>query len=201
MIEQFFRKSIQIISIDPLLNRRWFQKINPTTVTIFGFIFGLCAFWSVIVNQSILALCFLLLSGYCDMLDGSLARKTKRVSKIGAMLDLFFDRVVEFLIILGFYFVDPTRGLACLVMLGSVYLCVTSFFVVGMFSQNDTEKSFYYNPGLIERAEAFIFFGLMIVFPKSFTLLSALFSSLVLLTALIRLFEFIKLTLRINSNS
>lgn len=201
MIEQFFRKSIQTISVDLLLNRRWFQKINPTTVTIFGFIFGVFAFGSVIVNQSVLALCFLLLSGYCDMLDGSLARKTKRTSKIGAMLDLFFDRFVEFLMILSFYFVDPTRSLMCILMLGSIYLCVTSFFVVGMFSQNDTEKSFYYSPGLIERAEAFIFFGLMIVFPNSFILLSALFSSLVLLTAFIRLFEFIKLSLRIHSNS
>lgn len=75
-------------------------------------------------------------------------------------------------------------------MLTSILLCVTSFLVVGIFTEKQTEKSFYYSPGLIERGEAFFFFILMILFPSYFVLLSSLFILLVLLTTAIRVVQF-----------
>lgn len=69
------------------------------------------------------------------------------------------DRVVEFVVVLALWFVAPQqRGLWCLLMLGSMLLCITSFLVVGIFSENQSQKSFHYSSGLMERAEAFSFF-------------------------------------------
>lgn len=125
------------------------------------------------------------------MLDGSLARHQNKTSPIGAALDITADRLVEFAIILGLFLIDPhKRGLLCLLMLGSVLLCITTFLVVGIFSENQSEKGFHYSPGLMERTEAFAFFALMMLFPIYFTPLAAIFSALTFFTAGKRLYEF-----------
>ncbi len=132
----------------------------------------------------------LLLSGYLDMLDGSLARFQGTSSPSGAVLDIISDRVVEFAVVLGLYLVQGSeRGLLSLCMLGSIFLCVTSFLVVGIFSQNTSTKSFHYSSGLIERAEAFIFFIALIVFPTFFAPLAIAFTALVLYTTAHRLMQ------------
>lgn len=143
------------------------------------------------MHKTIPALAMLLLSGFLDILDGSVARFKNKTSQFGAVLDITGDRLVEFCVILGLYLYEPeTRSLNCLLMLGSVLLCVTSFLVVGIFTPNQTDKGFHYSPGLMERAEAFIFFFLMIACPPAFSSLSYLFSTLVFLTAFVRLWEF-----------
>jgi phosphatidylglycerophosphate synthase len=137
------------------------------------------------------ALTALLFSGFLDTIDGSLARHTQRASSQGAALDICCDRLVEFSIVLGLYLVDPvTRGFDTLLMLGSVLLCVTTFLVAGIFSEQSSYKSFYYSPGLIERTEAFILFFAMIAWPSQFYWLAPLFTLLVMLTAAIRLWQF-----------
>ena len=133
------------------------------------------------------------MTGFLDTLDGSLARHLKTTSPKGTVFDITSDRLVEFSIILGLYAFDPThRALGTLLMLGSVLICVTSFLVVGIFEDNQTEKGFHYSPGIMERAEAFLFFGAMILFPSYFMILAILFTSLVFLTAVIRLSQFSK---------
>ena len=132
----------------------------------------------------------LITSGFFDTLDGSLARSQQATSNRGAVFDIIADRAVEWGVILGLYFYDPSRSLLCLLMMGSILLCITSFLVVGMFQENTSEKSFHYSPGLMERAEAFIFFSLMILLPQFFTVLAILFVALVLLTAILRAYQF-----------
>ena len=68
-------------------------------------------------------------------------------------------------------------------MLGSMLICITSFLVIGIFTKNNGEKGFYYSQGLMERAEAFIFFMLMIIFPAAFRILAIVFTFLLLVTA------------------
>jgi phosphatidylglycerophosphate synthase len=190
MLDSYCRSFFQKAAIHPLLKMKWIGSLNPIVLTFLGLVSGCSSFLFLIFGKSILAVVFLLLSGFFDVLDGSVARAQKTESNKGAALDLISDRFVEFLIILGLYWVDPTRGLYTLLMLGSTYLCVTSFFIVGLFSSNLSEKSFFYSPGLIERSEAFLFFTAMILFPSRFVFLSSLFSILVFFTAFLRLFEF-----------
>jgi phosphatidylglycerophosphate synthase len=143
------------------------------------------------LEQGALALVALGISGYLDTLDGSLARHLQSTSDKGAACDIVSDRVVEFSIIFGLYLQDPIpRASLCLLMLGSVLFCISSFLVVGIFSANDSHKSFHYSPGIMERTEAFIFFAAFILFPQAFTVLASFFSLLVALTGLLRMLEF-----------
>lgn len=193
MIDSYFRAPYQKLLIDPLLKNRWIAKASPIKITLLGGVFGLAIPFALYLGSPLLALCFLGLSGFCDTLDGSLARHQQRSTPQGAILDITLDRAVELGIILGLYFVDPEgRALFSLLMLGAIFLCVTTFLVVGVFTENDSEKSFHYSPGIIERGEAFLFFALMILFPSFFTLLGAFFSLLTLITAIYRLVQFIK---------
>lgn len=185
MIDSYLRSPYQTLLVDPLA--RHLQRLPPNLITLLSCLAGL----SVLLLPPLLAPLALLLSGYLDTLDGTLARLHKRTSPLGTALDITSDRLVEFATILALFLIDPTtRGLPCLLMLGAILLCITSFLVVGIFSQNTSSKSFHYSPGLIERAEAFLFFTALFLLPKFFPFLAYTFALLVFTTALIRLYQF-----------
>lgn len=190
VLEQLFRQYYQKLLVDPLIVRIT-SYINPLCVTLSAGLFGILFVPAIVYGHNILAIFLLLLSGYLDTFDGALAPHTNSSTAFGAVLDIIMDRIVEFLVVFGFLLVDPMqRCIWCLLMLGNILICVTSFLVVGIFTSNDTEKGFYYSPGFIERAEAFIFFTLMVLFPYYFRGLSIVFSLLVFMTTVIRLYEF-----------
>ena len=62
---------------------------------------GVCTylFW---IQQLLWGIFFLLLAGFIDMLDGSVARATGQQTRFGAVLDHTLDRYAEFLFLLGF---------------------------------------------------------------------------------------------------
>ena len=193
MIDSNYRSPYQRLIIEPLLKKAFLKGVSPLTVTLIGVASGILIPLFLYLHQSISALVLLGISGFCDTLDGSLARHKKLSSPAGAVLDIVADRLVEWAILLGLFLYAPeSRGFMTIWMLGSVLLCITTFLVVGIFQENSSEKSFHYSPGLVERAEAFIFFSLMILFPNFFTLLALLFGALTLLTAIIRIKQFIK---------
>lgn len=191
MIDSRFRNPYQRWIVEPILKTQAIQRFSPNTLTLFACLFGISILPLLALHYSHLALAALIMTGFLDTLDGSLARHLKTTSPKGTVFDITSDRLVEFSIILGLYAFDPThRALGTLLMLGSVLICVTSFLVVGIFEDNQTEKGFHYSPGIMERAEAFLFFGAMILFPSYFMILAILFTSLVFLTAVIRLRQF-----------
>ncbi|MDE4940495.1 CDP-alcohol phosphatidyltransferase, partial [Francisella tularensis subsp. holarctica] len=73
-----------------------------------------------------------------------------------------------------------------LLMMMSIIVCISSWLLVGIFSQNESSKSFYYSPGLIERAETFIFFIVMFLFPNRVGVLGLIYTLLGLWTTLYR---------------
>lgn len=191
MIESILRKTYQKVCVDPVLKPKSAAKLHPLWITLAGTLTGMTVPFLLVASSPLTAIAFLLLSGYLDTLDGSLARKVEKTSTFGAALDIVSDRVVESAVIIGLFLVAPqTRGLPCLLMLGSTLLCVTTFLVVGIFTQNTSEKSFHYSPGLMERAEAFALFIAMMALPSAFLFLSGLYTLLVMATAFIRLYQF-----------
>ncbi|MFN7097964.1 MAG: CDP-alcohol phosphatidyltransferase family protein [Gammaproteobacteria bacterium] len=193
MLETRYREYYQRWLINPMLKllSNW---LSATRVTVMAGLVGFLVMpllWFHLCGYATLCL---LLSGYLDTLDGSLARVQQMATPHGAVLDIVTDRFVEIMVIIGLWGVAPDhRSLLCLLMLASILMCVTSFLVVGIFTQNEGAKSFYYSPGLIERAEAFIFFILLIWLPHQFVLIASIFSALVLLTAISRIYQFFKL--------
>lgn len=190
MLETYVRPIYQTLLVTPVA-KALVNKLTPNHITYMACLSGVLVFPLLCLGSSLGAVLCLCLSGYCDTLDGTLARLTQTSSNQGTILDIVCDRLVEFAVMLGLFAVDPTnRAWLTLFMLGSVLLCVTSFLVVGIFTPNTSEKSFHYSPGLMERAEAFIFFTAMIIWKNAFTELATLFTLLVGLTAVLRLFQY-----------
>lgn len=190
MIEQTLRPFYQRVMVQPLVTRLS-TKVKPLHITLAALIFGLAFCPALWLGYPWLAIFFLLLSGYCDTLDGTLARHQKSSSEIGSVIDIMADRAVEFSAILGFYWLEPTtRATSTIFLLGSILLCITSFLVVAIFSTNASEKSFHYSPGLIERAETFLFFIVMVLIPQAYIELALLLTGLITITTCIRLYQY-----------
>ncbi len=191
MIEAHFRKNYQKLFVDPILGLNSLQNVNPLTVTCIACFLGVSTAPLLFFGYPILAFLMLLASGFLDTVDGALARKQKTTSDKGAAFDLISDRMVESAALIGLYAVAPAaRALPTILMLCSMFVCISSFLVVSLFTEKASEKSFFYSPGIIERAETFVFFGAMILFPASFETLAYSFALLVFMTAFIRMYQF-----------
>lgn len=192
MIEAKCRPFFQAYCIEPLAERiDKHQWLTPNQITLLACVSGCLVAPALYLALPGVAITLLLFSGYCDVLDGSVARLSKQLQPTGSLYDIVSDRLVEFMVVMGLFFVDMSqRGAYCLWMLGSILICVTSFLVVGILTENDGQKGFYYSPGLMERAEAFIFFIAMIGWPKQFPLLAMMFSVLVFWTAIVRVKDY-----------
>lgn len=193
MLDSKLRKHYDKVLLDPLINRGYFDKVNPHLLTLIACLSGISAGLFLWVDKPLCAFLALFLSGFLDTVDGALARRQGLSSPKGAAIDIVSDRLVECSVVLGLFSVSPpSRDLLTLLMLVSVLICITSFLVVGIFSPKESEKSFHYSPGLMERTEAFLFFAAMILLPGYFAPLSILFSVLVFLTGLTRIRQFVK---------
>ena len=122
-----------------------------------------------------------------------LLAKKNIVSTLGTIYDISSDRVVEFIVVLYLFLQSPVdRALVSIFMLGAILICVTTFLVVGIVSEQKKEKTFHYSLGLIERAEAFIFFILMVMLPQYYQFSAWTFVILVFYTSCYKVIEFKK---------
>ncbi|MBK2046234.1 CDP-alcohol phosphatidyltransferase family protein [Allofrancisella guangzhouensis] len=189
MIEQTIRPWFQKHLINTIAAIISTSDVSANTITTLSFITGAISAL-LILWMPWLAVIFLLLSGYLDVLDGTIARMQNTSSAFGTMLDILSDRFVESFIIIALFIAQPQIAWVGLFMMMSIVACVSSFLLVGIFSQQESHKSFYYSPGLMERAETFIFFIIMILLPSTVLWLGILFTILVLWTTFYRVGEF-----------
>lgn len=77
--------------------------------------FGLGVYW---YYAAITGSVLLLISGFFDIVDGSVARVTKQASKKGAFLDSSFDKISEVVIFAGIAFGGLADPFWCLLALG-----------------------------------------------------------------------------------
>lgn len=178
--------------VDPFIDRTASSLLKvgltATQVTHIAFVIGVTSGIFIYLDQPILALVVLWLSGFLDAVDGSMARKSKS-SAWGTLLDISYDRVVEISVIVGLAFLYPDSMWALLLLACSIIWAMTIFLTVGALTEKKGMKSFYYQAGLAERTEGFILFSLMILFPSYLTLLTLVFLAVELFTAFQRLSE------------
>ncbi|WP_090844131.1 CDP-alcohol phosphatidyltransferase family protein [Alkalicoccus daliensis] len=179
-------------TVQPLLNKSADAalKIGLTAnqVTIIGFLVGISAGGAVYLGYSWLALALLWFSGYLDAVDGTMARKTTS-TKFGTVLDVSFDRLVEAGIIVGLAFRFPDLMWVMLLLVVSILYTVTIFLTVGAVADENSEKSFYYQPAIAERTEGFILLSLMIIFVNYLLFFTLLFLAVELIAAMQRLYH------------
>jgi CDP-diacylglycerol--glycerol-3-phosphate 3-phosphatidyltransferase len=78
------------------------KVISPNVLTLFGLFFSLVAALLVGLGMPLFvaAIC-LLAAGFCDMLDGAVARGANMVTSFGGYLDSVLDRYSDLLVMLG----------------------------------------------------------------------------------------------------
>ncbi|ALS74036.1 CDP-alcohol phosphatidyltransferase [Planococcus rifietoensis] len=187
MLDTYARKHVQPAvdkTADYLLKKGW----TADGVTKTAFAIGLSSGVFIYLNQPALALIALWLSGFLDVVDGTMARKTKP-SPWGTLLDISFDRLVEISVILGLAFRFPDSMWALLLLSASIIVAMTIFLTVGALSEKQGTKSFYYQAGLAERTEGFILFTLMIIFSPYLTAITLLFIAVQIFTIFQRMAE------------
>jgi CDP-diacylglycerol---glycerol-3-phosphate 3-phosphatidyltransferase len=112
--------------------------VTPNQVTIAGTVLNAGVAVLIVFDHLIYAGILLLVAGLCDMLDGSLARHTQKVTPFGAFLDSSLDRVSEGMVLAGIAYLlavqVPADGghrgaidasLVVLALLGSILVSYT----------------------------------------------------------------------------
>lgn len=167
-----------------------FEKINwkPTHVTIAALVTGLVASASFLFKAPVaVPIVLLWFSGYLDTVDGALARRTKKTTPVGTMLDIFFDRVVELSFIVSFAIRFPESVFSQLILVCAIVLSMTVFLTSGTLLKNNGIKSFRYQTGLMERTDGFILFTIMMIFDDYMKYTAAIYALLIFFTAIQRL--------------
>ena len=191
MIDSRLRHQLQP-HFDRLAKKLHRAGFTPVQITLAAFSAGLAAAFLLSRQWMMASLLLLWISGVLDVLDGTLARISGKVSTAGALLDLILDRMVEAAMILGFFAVSPEQALAHLLFLIGMIFNFSTFLAAGALFPNQNGKSMHYDPGILERTETFILFTLMIFWPAGrFGLLMA-FNALMFITGILRFSRLIR---------
>ena len=117
------RKRVEKVCTDPVVNLLEKTGITPNTLTWIGFFIALVtAVFAALGNMPVAGL-LLLFGGYFDMLDGSLARRTGKVSVFGEVLDSTLDRLSEGAVLIGILYWFTVVGSVWGIMLVGVTIC------------------------------------------------------------------------------
>ncbi len=81
-------------------------RLRPAYYTVMGLIFSFLYLAMMYQGNIFLALLFILLSGFMDVLDGLAARLVYSPSRFGAFIDSIFDRIEDGIYIMGLVFVE-----------------------------------------------------------------------------------------------
>ena len=164
-------------------------KLTPNNVTVLALLLGISTSIFLYFDMQIIAVTLLWVSGYLDAVDGAIARRSNSSSSFGTLLDIVSDRILEvsIVLVLGLKFVDVRYNLIVLTV--CILMSMTIFLTVGALSEKKGVKSFYYQAGVAERSEGFIFFSLMILIPSYLGIITNIFSILIIITAIQRFFE------------
>ena len=164
-------------------------KLTPNNVTILALLLGISTSIFLYFDMQVVAVIVLWISGYLDAVDGAMARRSNSSSSFGTLLDIVSDRIVEvsIVLVLGIKFVDLRYNF--IVLTACILMSMTIFLTVGALSEKKGVKSFYYQAGVAERSEGFIFFSLMILFPSYLRIITNIFSILIIVTAIQRFLE------------
>ena len=112
-------------------------SVTPNTLTVSGFVITLVAAGLILANHLFAAGFVVLGAGFFDMLDGSLARLTNRVTKFGGILDSTLDRLSEAALLLAMLVMFGATGSQAGIWLAGITL-ISSFSVSYIRSRAET---------------------------------------------------------------
>jgi CDP-diacylglycerol--glycerol-3-phosphate 3-phosphatidyltransferase len=147
-----------IKSLTPLtaLFSKW--GLNPNFFTVAGIIITSVGAAICVMGHIRLAGMLILIGGFCDTIDGSLARTTGKASRLGALFDSVVDRYSEFIMYLGIgvYFInfDDYSSAA------GTFLALCGSFMVSYARARAESLGFEAKLGFMQRPERIVLIGL-----------------------------------------
>ena len=142
-----------------------FSKVGltPNQWTLLSILPAIFSFYFLTQFSFLLAALFFGIAVFLDFVDGSVARVTGKVTKFGAYLDTIVDRYIEFLIIVGIFFVPLPDAFVShrLWLLFFVFGSIMTTYTKAAAKEKDLVKT-ELKGGYFERAERLIilFFGI-----------------------------------------
>ena len=135
---------------------RW--RLSPNSFTIAGVIITTIGATAFVLGYIRIAGVFILLGGFCDTVDGLLARMTGKDSRFGALFDSAVDRYAEFIMFLGiaiyFFYVDD------FITAAGTLLALCGSFMVSYARARSESLGFEAKIGLMQRPERVVLIGL-----------------------------------------
>ena len=139
--------------------------LTPNQWTIISLVPVFIALYFLIYSQFLLAALFFIISSFLDLVDGSVARVTGKVSKKGAYLDTIVDRYTEGIIVFGLLFVglpDIYMSIAAWIFIYLFGSLMTTYAKAAAKEKDLVDKEL--KGGLLERAERLVilFIGILL---------------------------------------
>ena len=91
-------------SIEPVANWLGARNTNPNWLTTLGFVLSILAAFEIANGRLVTGGALVLIGGLFDIVDGTVARKTGRVTRFGAIYDSTIDRYSEVAVYFGLGF-------------------------------------------------------------------------------------------------
>ena len=117
--------------VDSIVNLLASLRVHPNILTLIGMVINIFAMVLFAKGVFLWAALVILFAGIFDIVDGEVARRTKRVTKFGAFFDSVIDRYSDLLLLLGLiiWYAKINRifyvGVTGLVLIGSVLTSYT----------------------------------------------------------------------------
>jgi len=135
--------------------------LSPNQWTVISLIPAIASAYFLAGSEFLIAAGFFILAGFLDLVDGSVARVTGKVSRFGAYLDTVVDRYVEALIVLALLFVAlpdpgffvPISAWVFIYFFGSI---MTTYVKAAAKEKEIVKEGIELKGGVLERAERLI---------------------------------------------
>jgi archaetidylinositol phosphate synthase len=127
---------------------RAFSFLTPNAWTTLTLLFGLAAAYLIYSGHVVAAFAMLFFSGFCDLVDGAVARVSRRETKFGAFYDSTVDKVTESAIYFALALAD-TR-----LYFGALF-ALAAFMLASYVSQRGGAVGVKTSGGVMQRKERF----------------------------------------------
>ncbi len=200
MFDSTVRKTLSGI-LEPLGNQLNKKGISANSITLVGWVFGLCSCLAVLDKLWILALVLWLINRAIDGVDGPVARASQP-TKLGGFLDLFADFSIYGGFITALAVAEPKARLALIVLFLTYYLSAVAFLAFTSLTSDmkvghDDGRSIRFLGGVAEGTETVLTYVLFCLFPNLSDQIAWIFSGMVFITAIQRVLFAIKATVKL----
>ncbi|EAS45103.1 CDP-alcohol phosphatidyltransferase family protein [Photobacterium profundum] len=168
--------------------------ITANQVTLTGFLIGLLALPSLMLQEYYWALTFIVINRIFDGLDGAIARR-QGITDCGGFLDITLDFLFYSMVPFGFVLADPSANAVAGAFLIFSFIGTGSSFLsfAIMAGKRNIEspvykqKSLYYIGGLTEGTETIACFVLFCLLPQYFAIIAWVYGTLCWITTATRI--------------